>query len=494
MVPGNFCAINNVPMRTLLTTLFAILALCLLPRISRAQDSSYTIMPRLLLDFPLIDAPYGWQAAQMAANKRAGITDGANATRNAGDLLRGYENLSMQQALAVTKDLHATNYYLTNKLWNGLLKPTNRKRYLLNRLAANAQAGLVDYALAYHLMVFGPAWMHEEFHRSGTTLRGIPTFNETYYRFGGGIPSASVSHVSDADMVRFKQEAPNELIRSFASGIEAQYALVRAMQQDNFFQRTQYPNVAMNILITKQAVGYVRQFRAADYDRSIDTMNFYGGEMAERDYVGWDFTAWVYDLHRPNEAYADRGAHPFGEGIDRAIKRAKLTPEEDAYLVRMGDLQYLNFLSPDMLGFHGFRIGTDTRFNFAVRHVLTSFGYDLGGDILLDRKGRKWLLGVHTYHNRDHVFGGIELMRKGLRMGAAEVDLRGMLWMQPEHGSFYDTAGRLGGLATVRAAFPLGNTLKAYAEAEGKTSGWVMANPYLKENLSLRAGIALDIR
>lgn len=479
-------------MRTLITTLFTVLALCLLPRISRAQDSTYTIRPRLMLDLPLIDAPYAWHAAQMAANKRMDITDGSDATMHAGDLLRGYESPSMQQALAVTKDLHATNYYFTNKLWNGLLKPTDRKRFLLNRLAANAQAGVVDYLLAYQLMVFGPAWMHEEFHRSGTSLRGIPTFNETYYRFGGGIASASVSHVSDTNMVLFKREAPNELVRSFASGIEGQYALLRNMQQDNFFQRTQYPNVAMNILLTKQAVGYVRQFLAPDYDQSIDTMNFYGDQVAERDYVGWDFTAWVYDLHRPDEPYTDRGQHPFGEGIDRVIKRADLSPEEDAYLKRMGDLQYLNFLSPEMIGIHAIRIGADTRFSFAVRHILTSFGYDLGGDLLLDRKGRHWLLGIHTYHNRDHVFGGVELMRKGLRLGAAEVDLRGMLWMQPEHSGFYDTTGAFGGLVTVRTAFRLGNALRAYAEAEGKSNGWVMANPYLKSNISLRAGLVLE--
>ncbi len=480
-------------MRTLITTLFTVLAFCLLPRISRAQDSTYTITPRLLLDLPLIDAPYMWYAGQMAANKRMNITNGSDAMMNAGDILRGYESPSMQQALAVTKDLHATNYYFTNKLWNGLLKPTDRKRFLLNRLAANAQAGVVDYLLAYQLMVFGPAWMHEEFHRSGTSLRGIPTFNETYYRFGGGIASASVSHVSDTNMVLFKQEAPNELVRSFASGIEGQYALLRNMQQDNFFQRTQYPNVVMNILLTKQAVGYVRQFLAPDYDQSIDTMNFYGDQVAERDYVGWDFTAWVYDLYRPNEPYTDRGQHPFGEGIDRVIKRVDLSPEEDAYLKRMGDLQYLNFLSPEMIGIHAIRIGAHTRFSFAVRHVLTSFGYDLGGDLLLDRKGRHWLLGIHTYHNRDQVFGGIELMRKGLRMGAAEVDLRGMLWMQPEHGGFDDQEGAIGGLMTVRTAFRMGNALKAYAEAEGKSNGWVMANPYLGSNLSVRAGIALDI-
>ncbi|MBS1583293.1 MAG: hypothetical protein JST66_13925 [Bacteroidetes bacterium] len=481
-------------LRTCLLACSTALSIGVAPFAARAQDSTYAITPRLLLDLPLIDAPYVWHAAVMAANKRLGITDGTSATPAAADLLRGYESPSMQQALAVTKDLHAMDHYLTNKLWNGWLAPTSRKRRLLNRVAANVQAGIVDYVLAYQLMVFGPAWMHEEFHRSGTTLRGIPTFNETYYRFGGGIPSASVSHVSDADMARFKQEDPAGLVRSFAAGIEAQYALLRAMQQDDLFERTHAPNVAMNILLTKQAVGYVPQFRAADYDRSIDTMNLHGAEVAERDYVGWDFTAWVYDLHRPDEPYAARGGHPYGEGVDRAIKRARLTPEEDAYLVRMGDLQYLNFLAPDMIGVHGFRIGARTRFNFAVRHILTSFGYDLGGDLLLDHRGRHWLLGIHTYHNHARSFGGIELMRKGLRVHRAEVDLRGMLWVQPAHGGFHDSAGRIGGLATARAGFPLGRALKAYAEAEGKTDGWVMANPYLKSNLSIRGGLALDIR
>ncbi|MGB5070513.1 MAG: hypothetical protein WBO28_06125, partial [Flavobacteriales bacterium] len=311
------------------------------------------------------------------------------------------------------------------------------------------------------------------------------------------IPSASVSHVFDADMIRFKKDAPNDLVRSFAAGTEAQYALVRNMQQDNFFKHTDYPNVAMNILLTNQAVNYVRQFRSSDYDQSIDTMNFYGDELPVRDFVGWDFTAWVYDLHRPNEPYEARGPHPFGEGINRVIKRSQLSTEESDYLMRMGDLQYLNFLSPDMIGVHGIRLGTHTRFNFSVHHILNSFGYDLGGDLLLDHKGRKWMLGVHTYHNHERSFGGIEVARKGLLTGpgkgALELDFRGMAWMQPDHGGFYDQGSAVGGLLAVRAAMPIGKTCKAYVEAEGKTKGWVMANPYLDQNLSVRFGLAWDI-
>lgn len=464
---------------------------------SRAQDTAFAVNERLVLDLPLLEAPYSLFAAEMAHNKRLGLASGGSAAPEFRDWINGYESPSMRQALAVTKDLHSTNYYFTNKLWNRWLKPTTRKRRFLNRVLANVQAGVVDYGLAYYGMVFGPVWLHEEFHRNGLTLRGISSFDDTYYRFGGGSPGGSVSEVYDADMARFKAEAPHEMVRTFAAGIEGQYALVRGLQRDNFYLDTDHPNAAMNILITKQAVDYLRLFLEPDYDQSVDSMGEFGDEEHERDFVGWDFTAWVYDMHRPDEPYSARGTHPSGVGIDREIKRSDLTAEEEAYLQRMGDLHYLNFLSPSMLGVHRIRLSERSGFNFAVRHILTSFGYDLGGDLFFDRNGRKWMLGVHTYHNHGNMFGGIELERYGLKTGrgtnAVQLDLRGMLWLQPENEAFHATKGTPGGLLEVRARFPMGRVFSAYTEVEAKTRGWVMANPYLKENITCRVGIALDL-
>ncbi len=460
-----------------------------------AQDSTFAINEKLLLDLPLIDAPYSLFAAEMAYNKRLGIASGGSTAPDFGDWVRSYESPSMQQALAVTKDLHSTNYYFTNKLWNKWLKPTTRGRRFLNRLAANAQAGAVDLALAYGGMAFGPVWLHEEFHRNGLTLRGISSFDDTYYRFGGGTPGGSISEVYDADMARFKAEAPNELVRTFAAGIEGQHALVRAMQRDNFYEDTDQPNMVMNVLITKQAVDYLRLFLQPDYDLYADSVNEHNDEVHERDFTGWDFTAWVYDMHRPHEPYSARGTHPSGTGIDREIRRSDLSPEEYDYLKRMGELHYLNFLSPSMLGVHRIRLGENAGFNFAARHILTSFGYDLGGDLFFDRNGRKWMLGVHTYHNHANAFGGIELERYGVKLGhgprAAALDVRGMLWVQPAQEAFYSTAGTAGGLLQVRVRFPLGNVFSAYAEVEGKSRGWVFANPYLNENITGRLGLAL---
>lgn len=461
-----------------------------------AQDSA-TQKPFLVADFPLIELPHMQYAASMRYNKQLHLPAGNDVKPMAGDYLRGYESLSMQQALAVTKNLHATNYYFNNKLWNKWIKPTSNKRKLLNRLAANMSAGIIDYALAYHLMVFGPVWLHEEFHRNGITHQCAASFNETYYRLtGNGIPSGSVSRVLDEDMIRFKQKAPQTMVRSFAAGIEAQYMLVRALQKDNFFHKTNQPNIAMNILVTQQAAGYVNQFRQKDYDASIDTMNKYGVTVAERDFVGWDFTAWVYDLHRINEPYENRGTHPNGVGVNRAIKRSQLTAEEDAYLVKMARMQYLNFLSPSMLGIHRIRINEHTAGNIAVRHILNSFGYDLGLDVFLETGKQKWLIGLHSYKNKHRLLPGIEVENPSVPLGRKSkfqpLEARAMLWLQPKDQLYAAEKAKAGGLLQVRVLYRAGKQLLLFAEAEAKTEGWVAGNPYLDTNLTVRMGVRLN--
>ncbi len=469
---------------------------CLAANIS-AQDGIIKYKPRLILELPLLDFPHMNKAAGMAYNKRLDKISGSTVSPNAGDYLRSYESLSMQQALAVTKSLHATNYYFNNKMWNKWIEPTSKKKQLLNRVAANASAGVVDYVLAYHVMVFGPVWLHEEFHRNGLTHQCTSSYNETYYRFGGGVPSGSVSKVKDEDLIRFKQIKPQEMVRSFAAGIEAQYELVRNMRKDNFFSKTNYANVAMNILITQQAVGYVNQFKQKDYDASIDSMNVKGVTIAERDFVGWDFTGWVYDLFKPNEPYNNRGTHPNGTGINRAVKRSHLTKEEDNYLSKMGKMQYLNFITPSMIGVSRININKNTAFNFAMRHTLNSFGYDVGADIFLETKGTQWLIGLHGYNNKEKFFPGIEIENPSIKVkvGKKEIPLqaRAMAWLQPKDQLFTTTKSAAGGLLQVKGRYPLTKIVAAYAEVEGKTNGWVAGNPYLNKNVTLRMGLFMDI-
>ncbi len=458
-----------------------------------SQDSiRYTL--KLMLDFPLLDLPYQQYAVQVQSLKRSGNTD----DRKLGDFISAYETPSMQQSLAITKDLHTTNYYVNNLLWNQWIEPANRRKKFWNRVAANATAGVIDYVLGYNLLLLGPAWLHEEWHRSGMTLQDIASHDDIYNMFNGALRSSSVSHMADGDLVRFKAEDPQALVRTYAAGIESSYQLLRAMQKDNFFDQTGYPNVLMNILLTHQAVSYVNQIKSDNFDTSVDRMNEVDPQIVTRDFVGWDFSGWVYELFKPNEPYADRGTHPNGIGVDRYVKKSDLTAEELAYLELMGRYQYVNFISPFMLGIHRLRLSEQVDFNFAFRHYLNSFGHDLSLDVFVNSKRRSWLFSLHGYQNKEHFFPGIEIQNPtlGLKAGNTMIPVQAtaMLWAQPEDQSFFTSESRAGGLLKIRANIPFGkSSWSAYGEAEGKTRGWVAGNPYLQANVSFRTGLMLTI-
>lgn len=460
------------------------------PSRAMGQDTT-SINYSLYVDLPLVDMPFVKRSALANLNKNNSKIDGKPSIAN---YLGGYESPSMQQALQLTKSLHAGNYYLNNRLWKNIIKTDTKSGKIWNRIAANASSGLVDLLFTYKVVVFSPQWLHEEFHRNGLSLRGISSYDETYNRFNGGLANGSVSRVKDEDMIAFKRDANAEMVRSFAAGTESEFLLMRGLQMDNFYKKAKYPNVLLNILLTKHAVDYVNQFKRADFDASIDSMNFYGKTVADRDFVGWDFTAWVYDLHRPNESYAARGVHPSGVGINRAIKASALSQEEYKYLEKMGRMQYLNFISPFMVGIDRIRVNEKLAFNFAVRHYLNSFGYDLSTDLMVDYKGKDYLFSFHGYRNRDRFFPGAEMRfpeHNFFQKLAVQPTVH--LWMQPKEQSFYALKGAAGASFTLKASYPVLKKLNIYSELTTKSRGWVAGNPYLSPNTSWRFGISSNL-
>ncbi|GGC30346.1 hypothetical protein GCM10011386_22940 [Parapedobacter defluvii] len=442
--------------------------------VCNAQPSLSDSLPNypLQIDLPLLDLPFQRDASRT------------------GELFDSY---SMQQALAVTQNLHRVNYHFNNKLWHRILRPDTKRKQIYNRIAANVTSGLVDYVFTYYGVVLSPQWMHEEFHRAGLTIRGIRSYDETYNRFNGGFANGSVSRVKDEDLVRLKKEAPQELVRSFAAGIESEFLLLRGLQKDNFYSGSRHANIALNILLTRHAIDYVNQFKQEGYNASIDSMNAHGLTVADRDFVGWDFTPWVYDLHRPDEPYEARGTHPSGVGIDRAIKTSKLTNEEYRYLEKMGRMQYLNFLSPFMIGINRIRLNEQTAFNFAVRHYPNSFGYDLSADFFIDHREKQYLISLHGYRNKHRLLPGIEVERSPYafhNIGKKRLLLQpsALLWLQPR--DFYDRKATPGGLLRLQGSYLLGKTWRVVAIAEGKTKGWVAGNPYLDAKFGFRLGIS----
>lgn len=481
-------------MKSIKLSIFCLLILGI-ARLNAFNDSIQPIPEFLNLDLPLFDFPFIRYSTESGIRRTLDQTSDLAVNKKIKDYFLSYENLSMQQALAITEDLHSTNYYLQNKMWNRILPVTQPNKKIFNRIGANVSSGIIDYLLAYQLMIFSPVWLHEEFHRSGLSLQGIGSHNDTYYRFGAKSADAggSVSKIRDEDLIRFKANDPAGFVRTHASGIESQFYLLRKLQMGNFFQDKQYPTVAMNILLTNAAVNYVNQFKQDDYDSIIDSMNVRGFNPSDRDYVGWDFTAWVYDLFRADQPYTERGTHPLGNGINRIIKRSQLSNTEYDYLVKMGRMQYLNYVSPAMIGIDRIRLNDQWAFNFSMRHILTSFGYDLSLDLFLDHRGNQWLVSLHNYKNFSTNFPGLEIWRNDLfpklKKENLSVDLRTMLWLQPQNQLFLTDKSQAGGLLGLKATGKISNRLQYYLDLEAKSDGWVAASPYLDKAISFRVGL-----
>ncbi len=180
--------------------------------------------------------------------------------------------------------------------------------------------GLVAFDIVFTYLPGGSAWLHEEWHRAVMTNRRVASFDDVY-RFDLFAESIAVSHVKDSDLARLKKEHPADFVRLSAAGNEAEIELITLMRRDSFFERRTLRLDSfywwLNLI---NCWYYVYTCGTRDADTFTDKMNRQDGtSVSRRDFTGLDFTAWVYDLFRPNEAYAARGMHPSGVGIDLSL-------------------------------------------------------------------------------------------------------------------------------------------------------------------------------
>jgi hypothetical protein len=246
-------------------------------------------------------------------------------------------------------------------------------------------------------------------------------------------------------------------------------------------------------------MGYLRltsTIGADDFTTELE--NDEGTDISDRDFTGLDFTAWIYDLSRPNEAYAERGKHVSGVGFRRYRITADLTTEELDYLTKMGKLQILNFVSPHMFFVNSIKLNQNLRFNFSLFHYLTSFGYDVGSNFFVEHKDNKIFFAFHNYHNLNNNFYGIEtqLIDKAYKIGNKTVLLTPSvhLWTQPKNLEFRTSEAVFGGKVEIIASTKLGKIWQPYITVSAKTKGWVAGDVYQGSNLSGRFGIRTFIK
>lgn len=344
--------------------------------------------------------------------------------------------------------------------------------------------------LAFTYMPLGMAWLHEEWHRSVMGIHGIWSYNGVNdLPFGAEV--IAVSHVSDRDLTRLKARSPEDFVRLAAAGAEAQGELALLIEKYRFQRRQRTYDLPTLWFSTANVIAYIHSGSASHLADSLKAGQS-SQEEGERDFVGHDFSSWVYDLHRPDEPYAARGRLPDGS-IDRYRGRSDLSDQERKFLALQGRLAFVNLADPFLWGFDRFHVnGFD--FNARLAHQLTSFGHDLAVNVFAAAGGMDWHGGLHLYRNAYRTFPGIEVSSPALRLPreGLHVEAAGMLWQQPDGQKFKTTAARWGGLLRVSIHQQWGHGLSFFTELEAKTQGWVAGNPLLGSGAFTRLGLRFE--
>lgn len=390
----------------------------------------------------------------------------------------------MRQSLALSNDSYSLAHYSLQKL---IGEGTFWRSFF-------AHLAIAGFDVVYSFYPVGNSWLHEEWHRAVFSNRNIGSRNDVYdAKFW---PEAiAVSHVKDQNLAELKKEHPAEFVRLMSAGNESSLEQNLALEKSQFFHGTRTWNDALYLFNYLQGQAYIDMCSTLSNNDFTDEFNLEdGANVPMRDFTGCDFSAWTYDLHRPNEPYAARGVHPSGVGIDRYIATRDLSRAEKDFLVRQRKLALLNFVDPNLLGRHYFLLpGENALGNASLRHHLTSFGYTVEANVFYRDQSMKLFGTLRAYRNNERTFPGLEaeLIDHPLALGGQDVLLgsRLLLWLQPKDQAFRTQSATPGGMASMRAGLPLSRYVQPYLELQGKTAGWVAGEVSLDASATARIGV-----
>ena len=371
-----------------------------------------------------------------------------------------YANPSMGQSLAISTSVYSAFHFGMKQF-----KDNSNMNVILKNGIYFTGLILGNYVLLYS--PFGTTWLHEEYHRAMLTQHGVMSSNPTY-RFPFGKAVLPIGGVTMEDFINMKEKGTPGFVRIYAAGIEGEYLLIDNLQRNNFFYNQKLPNEFL-------------------YWWSTITANFYFQAAANSKVGGLlgDMGVWAYDLHNPEQTYR-------GDGSNIA-----LAEDARSYLKKQSYWHFLNFASPMLFGIRSIPLG-DSEFsgNFAMRHLLTSFGTAITAQFYLKNEVFNMAFAYHSYLNSSHYFPAVEveLIDYPVQLGMLGMYLspRIIFGMQPKDQDFRTNKPELLGLLGLRADFMTNSKFLPYIELTGKTNGWVAGNPYL--NRGVNAGMGISAR
>jgi hypothetical protein len=302
-----------------------------------------------------------------------------------------------------------------------------------------------------NLIPGGLGWMHEEWHRAVLGRWGIGSRNGVYDFEGGGV--VPVYGLLDDELAALKRRSPADLVRLHLAGDESFDALSQRWMEDTLRfggVRRRWGPVRFS---TRRLVGthgwmlllhnlYLAASASGGFDEEVETISAGERSERERDFAGPDFTAWVYDLHRPSEPYEFRGIHPTGVGIDRYRTTADLSGRERRWLSLQSRLAWLNVVDPQLFQIAWFEDRVGRRWTGRLRHQLLPWGHQLSARVLVDQPDPSWgaAAGLQLGRNGVRSFAGASGTMWWRPMGSMSWELRADVsaWQQPEDLRFDD--------------------------------------------------------
>ncbi len=348
-------------------------------------------------------------------------------------------------------------------------------------------------------------WVHEEWHRAVLSRADVGSRNGLYHPEAWSNGLISVDHVSDEDLARFKDAHPADYVRMSSAGMEAQYALSQRINDSVFFgdqtgERWGKLFLADSwmapVLVANELSVTLYDLQCADQanDELTAAENELRTDVPSRDFTGLDCTAWVYDMRRPDEAYAARGEHPSGVGVDRYRSWSDLSADEQGYLEDQVLLGLLNYVNPQLLGFTGLQLGEGlwtarlgqvaAPWGHRVDTIVGFRGPNLKGTVALQSgfAGNGWYPGL-----------ALGLVDHPLPAGLS-LDAEADLWLQPADQR-WDAAGRApGGRLRADLNLPLTPGFAISPGVDAKSRGFVVGLPTVEPAVLGRLGIVATLR
>jgi hypothetical protein len=431
---------------------------------ARGQDSA---IYRLRLSVPLIDVPQ-------------------NATLP-------YRYPSMNQALAFGNDFYELGYWGIDGLGDKLFKRKDKPYKGFRKLSNSVFKYAVGLGFSYYgseLPLPLGVWTHEEFHRS---VLGIGKINSKNGNWIGSRWDGTVYGVSDSSLASLKKNDPGQLLYAYVAGVQSEILFNKETTVTDFYKRRSFHKNSFLLYNAYYVYNYFK-FSTGSASDSVKVLAppHENKNASERDFVGADLTAWAYDMFNPDSAFTARPLFPNGEGVNRRVGISDLSQPAKDFLNREKKLSLLNFVNPAIFFVNRVKVNSNFSFLFFMQYAPTHFGHDVAYFFPFQYKNYDVLAALHTYKNNTQTGYGLQAGLYNYKISRLlEADVELQAWNQPD--SYFSSSQHFGGALDLKLKVGLKSGFSAFAAATGKTKGWQLGNPYLKENFSMRFGLNYNL-